>query len=65
MLSVIRAYPSLPGPERGKRKKEGEVERKGADSLTSVGHTVSVIAGVHMASADGGGLWGGKRGWGG
>lgn len=45
MRSVIRAYPSLPRPER-EREEEGVEERKRADSLTSVEHTVSVIAGV-------------------
>lgn len=48
MLSVIRAYPSLPGPERGEREEE---KRKRVDSLTSVQHTDSVIAGVHMVKA--------------
>ena len=55
MLSVIRAYPSLLGAERGKGRKEEE--RKMADSLTSVEHTISVIAGMHMAQAYVGGLW--------
>lgn len=62
MLSVIRAYPSLPGPEIGEGRKEGEEDRKRADSLTSVEHTVSVIAGVHMAQAKDGGLWEEGRG---
>lgn len=56
MLSVIRAYPSLPGPKRRKCRKEGK-RRESADRLTSVEHTASIIVGMHMAPADGGGLW--------
>lgn len=48
MQSVIRAYPTLPGPEKGKG------DRKKVDSLTSVEHTVAVIAGVHMGKGGGG-----------
>lgn len=54
MRSVIRAYPNLPGPGRGKGRKDEE--RKRADSLTSVERAVSVIAGV-QARAEVGGLW--------
>ena len=72
MQSVIRAYPSLPGPEsrerEGRRERGGERkrerERVGDDSLTSVEHTVSVIAGIHMAQAEGWRLVGGRRGGG-
>lgn len=54
MPSVIRAYPSLPGPSRKKGSgEEGRVkEGKRADSLTSVQHTDSIIAGMHAALAD-------------
>ena len=58
--SVIRAYTQAYTRARErKREEEGVEERRrgGADSLTSVGHAVSVIAGVHMARADVGGLW--------
>ena len=45
-------------------ERERERERVGDDSLTSVEHTVSVIAGIHMAQAEGWRLVGGRRGGG-
>lgn len=60
MLSVIRRTQAYQGQREGKGGRKEE-ERKRADSLTSVEHTVSVIAGVHMAQTYVGGLWEEKR----
>ena len=60
MLSVIRAYPSLPGPQR--REEGREEDGKRPDSLTSVEHTALCNCWRAYGAGQGWRLVGGKGG---